>query len=222
VQIMNTPIQAFIFDAYGTLFDPHSVRTLAESLFPSRGTTLSQLWRAKQLEYSWLRALMSRYEDFWSVTRHALMFSCRSLQLACTEQQCNSLLEAYLCLETFPEVKKALEHLANRRLAILSNGSPHMLRSVVDSNSLTQTFELVLSVDALKLYKPHPAVYQHAAEQLNLPKESIAFVSSNFWDIAGAASFGFQTFWLNRSELASDELGVTPTAILESLADLAV
>jgi len=110
-----------------------------------------------------------------------LVFSCRSLQLPCTEQQRNSLLDAYLCLETFPEVKNALGRLTNRRLAILSNGSPHMLRSVVDSNSLTQTFERVLSVDALKLYKPHPAVYQHAA----------------------------------------DELGVTPTAILQSLADLA-
>lgn len=218
---MNTPIHAFVFDAYGTLFDPHSIRTLAETLFPGHGVALSQLWRAKQLEYSWLRTLMHRYDDFSSVTRDALIFSCRSLQLPCTENQRDSLLDAYLRLETFPEVKTALHRLAGRRLAILSNGSPHMLDSVVGSNGLAGFFELVLSVDSLKLYKPHPSVYQHAVERLSIPKESIAFVSSNFWDVAGATSFGFQTFWLNRNQLPADELGVTPAVTLGSLADLA-
>ena len=217
---MNPAIQVFVFDAYGTLFDPHSIRTLAEALFPGHGAALSQLWRAKQLEYSWLRTLMQRYEDFWSVTRDALGFSCRSLQLPCTEKQRDSLLDAYLRLETFPEVKASLERLANRRLAILSNGSPNMLRAVVDSNGLSDTFEWVLSVDALKFYKPHPAVYQQAADQLKVPKEAIGFVSSNFWDVAGAASFGFQTFWVNRAQLSADELGVAPTATLETLTDL--
>lgn len=217
---MNPSIQVFVFDAYGTLFDPHSVRTLAEALFPGHGAALSQLWRAKQLEYSWLRTLMHRYEDFWSVTRDALGFSCRSLQLSCTEKQRDSLLDAYLRLETFPEVKASLERLANRRLAILSNGSPNMLRAVVDSNDLSDTFECVLSVDTVKLYKPHPAVYQQAADELKVPKEAIGFVSSNFWDVAGATSFGFQTFWLNRTELSDDELGVMPTATLQSLAEL--
>ena len=217
---MNTPIRAFVFDAYGTLFDPYSVRMLAETLFPSHGAALSQLWRAKQLEYSWLRALMHRYEDFWSITRNALTFSCRSLELPCTEKQLHSLLDAYLRLDTFPEVKAALQRLADRRLAILSNGSPNMLHSVVDSNNLRDIFEHVLSVDVLKLYKPHPAVYQHAADQLKVPKESVGFVSANFWDIAGAASFGFQTFWLNRAQVPSDELGVRPTITLQSLADL--
>jgi 2-haloacid dehalogenase len=217
---MNPAIQAFVFDAYGTLFDPHSIRTLAEALFPGHGAALSQLWRTKQLEYSWVRTLMHRYEDFWSVTRDALTFSCHSLQLPCTEKQRDALLDAYLRLEAFPEVKHSLERLANRRLAILSNGSPRMLRAVVDSNGLTHAFERLLSVDELKLYKPHPAVYQQAADRLKVPKESIGFVSSNFWDVAGATSFGFQTFWLNRAELPADELGVTPTAALQTLADL--
>lgn len=217
---MNARIQAFVFDAYGTLFDPHSIRTLAETLFPGHGTALSQLWRAKQLEYSWLRTLMRRYEDFWSITRDALTFACRSLQLHCTQKQRDSLLEAYLRLETFPEVKGALECLASRRLAILSNGSPNMLRAVVDSNELTHLFGCVLSVDTLKVYKPNPAVYQYAADQLNLPKQSIGFVSSNFWDVAGATSFGFQTFWLNRVQAPHDELGITPTATLQTLSDL--
>lgn len=217
---MNTPFHAFVFDAYGTLFDPHSIRTLAETLFPGHGTALSQLWRAKQLEYSWLRTLMHRYHDFWSVTRDALIFSCRFLQIPCTESQRDSLLDAYRRLETFPEVKTALQRLAGRRLAILSNGSPHMLDSVVAFNGLAGSFELVLSVDSLKLYKPHPSVYQHAVERLSIPKESIAFISSNFWDVAGATSFGFQTFWLNRNQLPAEELGVTPATTLHSLADL--
>ena len=218
---MNAPIQAFVFDAYGTLFDPHSIRMLAEDIFPGHGSALSQLWRSKQLEYSWLRALMSRYEDFWQVTQDAFSYACRSLQLSCTEQQRASLLDAYLRLETFPEVNAALHRLEGRRLAILSNGSPQMLRSVVESNGLSHVFEFVLSVDALKLYKPHPSVYQQAVDRLGLPKESIGFVSCNFWDIAGATSFGFQTFWLNRGQLPPDELGITPTAILQSLTNLA-
>ena len=217
---MNPSIQVFVFDAYGTLFDPHSIRTLAEALFPGHGAALSQLWRAKQLEYSWLRTLMHRYEDFWSVTRDALGFSCHSLQLPCTEKQRDSLLDAYLRLETFPEVKASLERLASRRFAILSNGSPNMLHAVVDSNGLSDTFECVLSVDTLKFYKPHPAVYQQAADQLKVPKDAVGFVSSNFWDVAGAASFGFQTFWLNRAQLSADELGVTPTTTLQTLTDL--
>lgn len=218
---MNAPIQAYVFDAYGTLFDPHSIRMLAEHNFPGHGSALSQLWRSKQLEYSWLRTLMHRYEDFWQVTQDAFPYACRSLQLSCTEQQRASLLDAYLRLETFPEVNAALRRLEGQRLAILSNGSPHMLRSVVESNGLSHLFEVVLSMDALKLYKPHPSVYQHAVDRLGLPKESIGFVSSNFWDVAGAGSFGFQTFWLNRGQLPPDELGVTPTAILQSLINLA-
>jgi len=138
-----------------------------------------------------------------------------------TQRNPAPLLRTALRLETFPEVNAALHRLEGRRLAILSNGSPQMLRSVVESNGLSHVFEFVLSVDALKLYKPHPSVYQQAVDRLGLPKESIGFVSCNFWDIAGATSFGFQTFWLNRGQLPPDELGITPTAILQSLTNLA-
>lgn len=217
---MNAPIHAFVFDAYGTLFDPLSVRTRAEELFPGRGAELCQLWRAKQLEYSWLRSLMQRYQDFWSITGDALAFACRALRIPCNPQQRDALLNGYLRLETFPEVKGALQRLSGRQLAILSNGSPEMLRAVVEFNGLASLFEFVLSVDTLRLFKPHPFVYRMAVEQLRIPKESIGFVSSNFWDIAGAGSFGFQTFWLNRGQLPADELGVTPTATLQTLADL--
>ena len=217
---MNAPIHAFVFDAYGTLFDPLSLRKRADEFFTGRGAELCQLWRAKQLEYSWLRTLMQRYRDFGGITGDALAFACQALQLSCTEQQRDELVDGYLRLETFPDVMPALQRLSGRRLGILSNGSPQMLHSMIEFNRLAPLFQFVLSVDALRLFKPHPSVYPLAVDHLSLLKESIGFVSSNYWDIAGAASFGFQTFWLNRGQLPADVLGVTPTQILQSLADL--
>ena len=219
---MAPPIRALVFDAYGTLFDPYSVRALAEQLFPGQGAALSQLWRAKQLEYSWLRTLMGRYNNFWQVTEDALIFSCRSLRLPHTEEQRRQLMQVYLSLPAFPEVKPALEQLSALPLSILSNGTPEMLAAVVAANSMAHFFAHIFSVDSLQLYKPRPEVYQHAVDNLGLPRESIGFVSSNFWDISGATSFGFQTFWLNRGSAEPDELGVTPSRILKSLGELAV
>lgn len=217
---MPSPIRALVFDAYGTLFDPFSVRALAEQLFPGQGAALSQLWRAKQLEYSWLRTLMGRYDNFWKVTEDALAFSCRSLGLLCSDQQRRALMEIYLSLPAFPEVKPALENLSALPLSILSNGTPEMLAAVVSANGMAQFFAHIFSVDSLQIYKPRPEVYQHAVDNLGLPRESIGFVSSNFWDISGATSFGFQTFWLNRSSAVPDELGAIPTAVMSKLSDL--
>ena len=217
---MVPPVRALVFDAYGTLFDPFSVKTRAEELFPGSGAALSQLWRAKQLEYSWLRTLMGRYENFWKITEDALVFSCRSLKLPCGETQRKQLMQVYLTLPAFPEVNPALEKLAGLPLSILSNGTPEMLTALVAANNMAHFFKNIFSVDALKLYKPRPEVYQHAVASLGAPKESIGFVSSNFWDIAGATSFGFRTFWLNRHSGVPEELGVTPAASLQALSDL--
>lgn len=217
---MLSPIRALVFDAYGTLFDPFSVRGLAEQLFPGQGAALSQLWRSKQLEYSWLRTLMGRYDNFWKITEDALSFSCRSLGLSCSEQQRHALMEIYLSLPPFPEVRPALERLSALPLCILSNGTPEMLAAVVAANGMAQFFAHIFSVDSLQIYKPRPEVYQHAVDNLGLPRKAIGFVSSNFWDISGATNFGFQTFWLNRSSTAPDELGVTPTALMKKLSDL--
>lgn len=215
-----SPIRALVFDAYGTLFDPFSVRALAEQLFPGQGVALSQLWRAKQLEYSWLRTLMGRYDNFWKITEDALVFSCRSLGLPCSAESHRRLMEIYLSLPAFPEVKPALEQLAVLPLSILSNGTPEMLAAVVAANGMAQFFSHVFSVDSLQIYKPRPEVYQHAVDNLGVPRESIGFVSSNFWDIAGATNFGFQTFWLSRSSVVPDELGITPSASLRDLSEL--
>jgi len=217
---MASPVRALIFDAYGTLFDPFAVKTRAEELFPGNGTALSQLWRSKQLEYSWLRTLMGRYDNFWKITEDALVFGCRALELSCDEHQRKQLMQVYLTLPAFPEVRPALEKLSHLPLSILSNGTPEMLTPLVAANGMAHYFKNIFSVDALQMYKPRPEVYQHAVSSLGVPKESIGFISSNYWDIAGATSFGFRTFWLNRASAPADELGVTPSAVLYTLAEL--
>jgi 2-haloacid dehalogenase len=217
---MTSPIRALVFDAYGTLFDPFAVKARAEELFPGSGAALSQLWRSKQLEYSWLRTLMDRYENFWKITEEALLFACHALSLTCDENQRNQLMQVYLTLPAFPDVLPALERLAHLPLSILSNGTPEMLAPLVATNGMTHYFKNVFSVDALQMYKPRPEVYQHAVSILGVPKEAIGFISSNFWDIAGATSFGFRTLWINRSSMPADELGVAPIAVLSTLAEL--
>ncbi len=218
---MHTPIEAWVFDAYGTLFDPYSVEGKAESIFPGRGEALGRLWRSRQLEYTWLRALMNRYADFWQVTREALIYACRSLSLPCDETRQVELMREYLRLAVYPDARAGLEALASRRLAILSNGTPEMLEAVVAQAGLKPAFDALLSVDQVKTYKPNPLVYQLAADSLNLQKNQIGFVSSNYWDAAGAAAFGFPAFWLNRSGAVPDELGTAPAAVVTRLDELA-
>ena len=217
---MHRQIKAWVFDAYGTLLDPFSVQRKAESMFPGRGEALSRLWRSRQLEYTWLRALMNHYADFWQVTREALVYACRSLGLHCEVTQQDELMQEYLQLETYPDVTVGLEALLGQRLAILSNGSPGMLEAVVEHAGLTRTFATLMSVDTVRTYKPSPAVYQLAVEALKLKKSEIGFVSANYWDVVGAGAFGFPAFWLNRSEATPDELGITPEATVKGLREL--
>lgn len=214
---MKPRIQAIAFDAYGTLFDVHSVIALCNRKFPGQGAELSKLWRAKQLEYTWLRSLMGRYEDFWMVTESALVFACRNLGLACPAETRRELMESYLHLDTFPEVKSALGKLAQYKLAILSNGSPKMLAAAVENSGLKGVFADVISVDEVQIYKSSPRVYALASQHLAVPDNAIAFVSSNFWDIAGAQCFGLWTCWVNRGKLPEDELGVRPDVTVDAL-----
>jgi 2-haloacid dehalogenase len=219
---VNSPpaLKALVFDAYGTLFDVHSVITECEALFPGKGMSLSQLWRGKQLEYTWLRSLMGRYVDFSAITRAALTTACNMLRLELSEDEARRLMDAYLVLKAFPDVTDTLTRLRGRKLAILSNGSPAMLNAVVRHTRLDQLLDAVLSVDALRIFKPHPSVYAYAAERLQVPAGAIGFVSSNFWDVAGATAFGFHTFWVNRAGTAPDVLGYQPAAVLSQLTDL--
>jgi 2-haloacid dehalogenase len=202
-------IRGYVFDAYGTLFDVHSVIEAGRAI-TAEPAALSQLWRQKQLEYTWLRSLMGRYEDFWVVTEAALRFSVRRLGLTADETQLARLMDAYLSLACFPEVPSALERLADRPRAILSNGSPRMLAAAVASSGLGRHLQHVLSVDTVRIFKPAPAVYALGPRALGVPAAELLFVSSNGWDVAGARSFGYQVAWCNRTGAPREELGVAP------------
>jgi 2-haloacid dehalogenase len=195
-----------IFDAYGTLFDVHSVVQREQANIHGDLQALSQLWRQKQLEYTWLRALMERYEDFWQVTEEALRFSVRRLSIDATDSQLERLMEAYLNPAAFDDARSALTALKGSPLAILSNGSPRMLDSAVRSNGLESYFAEIISVDRVKTYK----FYALGPEILNLPAAEILFVSSNLWDAAGAKAFGYPVCWCNRSGAGMEDWGFAP------------
>jgi len=206
-------VDALVFDAYGTLYDVHSVVRRCETCFPGKGMQLSQLWRAKQLEYTWQRSLMQRYVPFSQVTREALAYSCEALGLSLRSHE-EALMAEYLRLAPFPEVPAALERLKVKR-AILSNGSPDLLEPLVRNSGLK--FDAVLSVDELKIYKPAPQVYELAVKRLQVPKERIGFVSSNCWDALGATSYGFRVYWINLGGAPRFRLVFTPDEQVKSL-----
>jgi 2-haloacid dehalogenase len=209
--------QALVFDAYGTLYDVHSVIQRCDQFWPGRGPALSQLWRTKQLEYTWQRSLMRRYAPFSQVTREALQYCCEALKLPLAPPQEDALMQQYLALAAYADVPDALASLPGRK-AILSNGSPDMLDPLVKHSGLA--FDAVLSVDAVKVFKPAPEVYQLAVDRLGVAKEAIGFVSSNCWDALGAKSFGFRVYWINRAGAPVDRLGFQPDGLLGSLGDL--
>lgn len=211
--------RALVFDAYGTLFDVHSVLARCEKFWRGKGAQLSQLWRAKQLEYTWQRSLMRRYAPFSQVTREALAYACEALGIALTGARSEALMGEYLRLAAYPDVAAALARLSGRKLAILSNGSPDMLEPLVAHSALR--FDAVLSVDELKIYKPAPQVYELAVRKLGVPAAAIGFVSSNCWDAIGAKSHGFTVYWINRSGAPVDRMGFEPDGLLGGLGDLA-
>jgi 2-haloacid dehalogenase len=211
--------KAVIFDAYGTLFDVHSVVAAAEQMFPSHGDALSQLWRQKQIEYTQLRTLSdpagARYLPFWNITLDALRYAAHKLGLALDHAAEKRLMDEYACLSAFPDAVQALRQLREQPprgaplgLAILSNGNPQMLDIAVKSAGMTGLFDHVLSVDRVRAYKPAPAAYALGTQAFGVEPREIVFVSSNGWDAAGANWFGYTTFWLNRQRAPAEELGV--------------
>jgi len=210
--------QALVFDAYGTLYDVHSVIQRCDQLWPGKGTALSQLWRAKQLEYTWQRTLMRRYAPFSQITKEALEYGCAALKLPLDAGKADALWQEYLRLAPYADVPGALQKFAGRKLAILTNGSPDMIEPLVKHSGLK--FDAVLSVDAVKQFKPVPEVYQLAIDRLGVAKAEIGFVSSNCWDALGAKSFGFRVYWINRTGAPVDKLGFEPDGLLASLGDL--
>jgi 2-haloacid dehalogenase len=211
-------IEVLLYDAYGTLWDVHSVMKRCDACWPGKGIQVSQVWRAKQLEATWLRSLMGRYVPFSTVTREALEFACESLRLPLQEDHVAELMGAYRKLAPFPDVADALMKKAAAKTGILSNGSPDMLDPLVLHSGLK--FDAVLSVDAVKVFKPAPPAYQIAVDRFGVPKQKIGFVTSNFWDAAGAKSFGFTVYWINRGGVAAERLGFQPDRVLTSLGEL--
>ena len=202
-------IRAFVFDAYGTLYDVQGVAAAVENSFPGHGDYVTQVWRCKQLEYTWLRSIMRRYEDLRDVTRQSLEYALATLGLHADEALLQHLVEAYDRLPAYPEVADALAALSNFRLAILSNGSPAMLDALVRHSGLGDRFEAVISVEKAGVFKPDPRAYALIGEQLGLRLDEVVFVSSNGFDVCGAKSCGL---------LAARIARVTASALSRELA----
>lgn len=213
---------AYVFDAYGTLFDVHAaVRKHAAAIGPD-GQLLSEIWRAKQLEYSWVLTLMGTYTDFWQLTEQALDYAYSRVPSA-NKALRTDLLHAYMHLDCYPEVPSVLKSLkmSGAKLAILSNGSPSMLEAAVRSAALDMVLDEVFSVDRVRRFKTDPAVYEMVTSAWRLYPEAVSFQSSNRWDIAGATRAGFRTVWINRADMPDEYPDLPPGLILPSLEALA-
>src|SRR6266446_5189111 len=179
-------IRALVFDAYGTLYDVRSVQAKAEQLCPGRGEVITQVWRLKQLEYTWLRSLLQEYEDFWAVTGASLDFALRAAAVEPNDAIRGPLMDCYLHLDPYPEVREALAGLGGRKLAILSNGSPRMLQGLVRNSGLDRWIETAISIDSVRAYKPHQSCYALVEPALGVTRAEVLFVSSNSFDVVGA------------------------------------
>ena len=237
-------IEAVVFDAYGTLYDVQSVAEITEEAFPGYGEMITQIWRIKQLEYSWLRSLMQRYRDFSVITRESLAYTLSILGLQYDDAIFERIMEKYLHLDPYPDALAALAALKDRKLAILSNGSPGMLNALVANSGLDRMLDATISVDAKKVFKPSPDAYSLIETTLGVKSADVLFVSSNPWDACGAKAFGLNVAWIERvtpeamaldcveSELVApltmfkairtqmDELGVEPDHRIRALLEL--
>ena len=214
---MPSDLQAFVFDAYGTLFDVHSVAGLAEQLAPGHGLAISNLWRAKQLEYTWLGSLMERRGDFAAVTAQALDYAIAALVLPMEATARAQLVDAWLDLAPYPDAIATLARLAPRARWILSNGTRSMLDPLIDRSGVGAHLDGVLSVDEAGVYKPSPRVYALATKRLQLAPAQIGFVSANGWDAVGAKAFGLTVWWINRAGLPIDRHGPAPDFVIGEL-----
>lgn len=209
----------YVFDAYGTLFDVHSAVARHADVLGPDAQAISALWRARQLEYSWVHGLANRYVDFWTLTRRSLRFALAAHGLDPDSDIESGLLTAYATLSAYPEVPGVLEGLraGGARTAILSNATPGMLDRAVAAAGLEAHFDAVISVDSIRRYKPDPAVYQLVDTHMAVAPGDVLFQSSNAWDVAGASAFGFRTHWINRSGLPGEYPDMPPGNVLEDL-----
>ncbi|MGV8899304.1 MAG: haloacid dehalogenase type II [Burkholderiaceae bacterium] len=216
-----TGIEACVFDAYGTLFDVSSVAHGARNELGDQWQALSDLWRTKQLQYTWLRGLAGHHADFWQVTGDALDFAMTTRNIADADLR-DRLMHLYLGLAAYPEVPETLRRLkaGGMKLAILSNGTPHMLASAVRNAGIDDVFDAVLSVEEVGVYKPHPSVYRLASDRLQIAPEKICFLSSNSWDAFSAKAFGFRVLWCNRFGQVPERIPDMPDGEITDLSSL--
>ncbi len=214
-------IRACVFDAYGTLLDVNAAAAKCRDDLGADADALADIWRTKQLQYTWLSSLMGRHMNFHEITGRALDFALQTLRLQDAALRAK-LMVLYDVLDAYPEVPTMLSTLksAGLKTAILSNGTPGMLASAVEAAGIGAHLDAVLSIEDVGIYKPDPRVYQLAVDRLGVEKERICFVSSNGWDAMGASAFGFQVAWINRAGLASETLGFPPKTILKDLSPL--
>ncbi len=216
-------VQACVFDAYGTLFDVNAAAGHCSADLGDKWQPLAELWRGRQLQYTWLRSLMADYVDFWQITGDALDFAMANLGIEDTALR-QRLMDLYLQLDAYPEVPEVLATLkqAGMKTAILSNGSPDMLQSAVENAGIAEHLDAVISVDPLRIYKPSSVVYAEVERLLGVTPEQVSFQSSNAWDAHGASAFGFKVVWVNRFGQAVERLPGQPDVMLESLDNLPV
>ncbi|MEM8898338.1 MAG: haloacid dehalogenase type II [Bacteroidota bacterium] len=219
--LLPPSVRAIVFDAYGTLLSIDALDAKLEKHFGAKAKAVNQVWRQKQLEYTWLRGLMQEYRPFSTVTGEALEFACQHLGIKLTHSIKEGLVRGYFELTAYEDVKSALERLSESySLAVLSNADPAMLSTAMEHNQLSKHLNAILSVDAVQMFKPHPSVYQITVDQFQLAPSEIAFVSSNTWDISGSAAFGLIPVWLNRFGKTMDTLGYSPSLTLRSLSEM--
>ena len=210
--------KAYVFDAYGTLFDVHSAVSRHMDIVGENPARFSEVWRNKQLEYTWVRTCMSKYVDFWELTAQALDFALAAVPGSNPDCR-KTLLDAYMTLDCYPEVPGVLKTLRENgaKTAILSNGSPEMLSAAVNSAGLSELLDHEFSVDEIGIFKTEPATYAMVTSEYGLQPEDVAFQSSNRWDIAGATAFGFKCHWINRTNQPDEYKDLAPEKILTDL-----
>ena len=213
-------IKAIIFDAYGTLFDVNSAAEKCKDKIGDKWEPFANFWRTTQLEYTWLRSLMKRHKDFWQITEESLDKSMMAFNI--DPKMKNELLNLYKVLSPFQEVPETLKSLKEKKfkIAILSNGTPSLLNDLVKSNNLNNLFDDLFSIEEVKIYKPHPKVYDLPIEKYKIKKNEVAFLSANTWDVSGAGNYGYQSIWVNRNNNIFDNLDYKPNNQIKNLSEL--
>jgi len=213
-------IKAIIFDAYGTLFDVNSAAEKCKNKIGEKWENFANYWRTTQLEYTWLRSLMNRHKDFWSITEDSLDKSIDAFQI--DKSMRSELLNLYKILSPYPEVKETLEILKEKKykLAILSNGTPTLLNELVKSNNLENLFDDIFSIEEVGIFKPSSKVYDIPIKKYKVSKEEIAFLSANTWDVSGGGNYGYNSIWVNRNKNIFDNLDFIPKTEIKNLKNL--